>query len=347
MKWLKWPLFPFAFIFWLITSIRNTIFDKKLIKSTSFSIPIINVGNITMGGTGKTPHTEYLIRLLQSKFKIAVLSKGYGRNTKEFMFVETKNKPIDVGDESLQIKNKFNDTIIAVDHNRVNGVLSILDEFPSIEGIILDDAYQHRKIKPGLNILLSDYNQPFHKDHIFPLGYLRESKHNSCRADILIVSKCPENLTNNQAEILKKEISFKGDVFFSTIKYGEIFHLFSQNNINIKTIKNLVLVTGIANPNPLLKFIKSFDINIKHINFRDHYNYKEKDASEIIEIFDKFANDDKIILTTQKDAEKLKLFKSFKKYPLYCIDIEIDFIWDKNKFDKKILNYVIHNQINS
>jgi tetraacyldisaccharide 4'-kinase len=346
MKWLKWPLFPFALIFWIITSIRNWLFDNKIIKPTSFSIPIINVGNITMGGTGKTPHTEYLIKLLKSKFEIAILSKGYGRKTKDFSYVNTNNKPDEVGDESLQIKNNFNDVVVAVDHNRVNGVLSILDDFPKLDSIILDDSYQHRKIDPGFNILLSDYNNPFHQDLIFPLGYLRESKNNSSRSDLLIVSKCPNNLTIEQARVFKKEIKYKKDIFFSTIKYRKVHHIFDKNIVDLKTIKNLVLVTGIAYPNELIKFIKSFDINYKHLNFRDHYAYKEKDASEIIEIFNNFANDDKIILTTQKDAEKLKLLKSFENYPLYCIDIEIDFIWNKNKFDKKILDYVNHHQSN-
>jgi tetraacyldisaccharide 4'-kinase len=347
MKWLKWPLFPFALIFWLITSIRNGLFDKKIIKPTSFSTPIINVGNITMGGTGKTPHTEYLIRLLKPKFEIAILSKGYGRKTKDFKYVNTTNKPDEVGDESLQIKNKFNDVVVAVDHNRVNGVLSMLYDFPNLNSIILDDSYQHRKIDPGFNILLSDYNNPFHRDLIFPLGYLRESKKNSLRSDVLIISKCPNNLTIEQARIFRQEFQYKKDVFFSTIKYGKISHLFNRDKVDLKNIKNLILVTGIAYPDELIKFIESHEINYKHLNFRDHYAYKEKDASEIIEIFNNFANDDKIILTTQKDAEKLKLLKSFEKYPLYCIDIEIDFIWDKNKFDKKIIDYVIHHQINS
>ncbi len=347
MKWLKWPLFPFAFIFWLITSIRNGLFDKKFIKPTSFSIPIISVGNITMGGTGKTPHTEYLIRLLNPKFEIAILSKGYGRKTKDFRYVSSNNIPNEVGDEPLQIKNKFCETIIAVDHNRVNGVLSILNDFPKLDGIVLDDAFQHRKINPGFSVLLSDFNNPFHKDFIFPLGYLRESRHHSSRADVLIVSKCPKNLTTNQADNLKKEISFNGDVFFSTIIYGDIYHIFNKSKLELNKTKNLVLVTGIACPDELVKHIKSHNINFKHLNFRDHYPYKEKDASEIIEIFDNFVDNDKIILTTQKDAEKLKLFKSFEKYPLYCIDIKIDFIWDKNKFDKKIHDYVIHHQINS
>ncbi len=347
MKWLKWPLFPLALIFWLITSIRNWIFDKKIIKPTSFSTPIINVGNITMGGTGKTPHTEYLIRLLKPKFEIAVLSKGYGRKTKDFKYVSINNKPDEVGDESLQIKNKFKETIVAVDHNRVNGVLSILYDFPELNGIILDDSYQHRKINPGFNILLSDYNNPFHIDLIFPLGYLRESRHNSSRSNVLIITKCPKTLTIDEARIFKEEFYYENEIFFSTINYRGIHHLFSSNKIEIKTIKNLILVTGIAYPDELIKFIESHDINHKHLNFRDHYAYKEKDASDIIEIFNNFALDDKIILTTQKDAEKLKLFKSFENLPIYCIDIEIDFIWDKNKFDKKILDYVIHNQINS
>lgn len=346
MKWLKWPLFPFALIFWIITYVRNMLFDNKIIKPTSFSIPIINVGNITMGGTGKTPHTEYLIKLLKSKFEIAVLSKGYGRKTKDFSYVNTNNKPDEVGDESLQIKNNFNDVVVAVDHNRVNGVLSILDDFPKVNTILLDDSYQHRKIDPGFNILLSDYNNPFHRDLIFPLGYLRESKNNSSRSDLLIVSKCPNNLTIEQAYDFKNEIKYEKDIFFSTIKYGKVHHIFNNNNVDLKNIKNLVLVTGIAYPNELIKFIETFNINYKHLNFRDHYAYKEKDASEIIEIFNNFANNNKIILTTQKDAEKLKLLKSFENYPLYCIDIEIDFIWNKNKFDKKILDYVIHHQSN-
>ena len=339
MKWYNWILLPISLVYWIITSIRNIFFEIGIFKENKFNIPIIGIGNITVGGTGKTPHSQYISELLQKKFKIAILSKGYGRKTKEFKYVKINSNCNEVGDEPLQMKKNLPKEIVAVDHKRVNGVNKIMKEHPGVNCIILDDAFQHRSVKIGFNILLSDYNNPIYNDHMMPVGLLRESKKGIKRADCVIISKCPENLTLEESNRIKKKLKFTKEVFFSKVIYDKIVSLNENKTIKKSSIKKLLLVTGIANSSPIIEYLEKSNIQIKHIKYKDHFHYQKKDINKIIDIYKREISEI-IILTTEKDAQKMKVFEELSKFPVYYLKVSIDFIRNKDKFEEKILKYV-------
>ena len=339
MKWYNWILFPISLVYWIITSIRNIFFEIGIFKENKFNIPIIGVGNITVGGTGKTPHSQYISKLLQKKFKIAILSKGYGRKTKEFKYVNINSNYNEVGDEPLQMKKNLPKEIVAVDHKRVNGLNKIMKEHPEVNCIILDDAFQHRSVKIGFNILLCDYNNPIYKDYMMPVGLLRESKKGIKRADCLVISKCPENLTLEESNRIKKKLKFTKEVFFSKVVYDKIVSLNGNKTIKKSSIKKVLLVTGIANSSPIIKYLENLNIQIKHIKYKDHFHYQKKDINKIIDIYKREISEI-IILTTEKDAQKMKVFEELSKFPVYYLKVSIDFIRNKDKFEEKILKYV-------
>ena len=337
MKWFKWILSPLSVLFWLITGARNSLYNLGVFKEIKFKIPIIGVGNIAVGGTGKTPHTEYIAKILKLDYKLALLSRGYGRKTNNFIYVEINDKALEVGDEALQSKHNYPNQIVAVDKSRVNGVQKILKDYPLTNVFILDDAFQHRSIKIGLNILLFDYNNPIYNDFVMPLGNLRESKLGIRRADCIIVTKCPKNLEKDEAIKIKNKLHFKGNVFFSKINYENIISIHSKTEIKSLKNKSVLLVTGIANSNPILDYLNDLSINYKHLRFSDHHNFKSIDIKKIISNYQK-SND--FILTTEKDAQKLKEFNELKRLPVYYLKVTIDFLWNKDKFDKKLKDYV-------
>ena len=339
MKWYNWILFPISLVYWIITSIRNIFFEIGIFKENKFNIPIIGVGNITVGGTGKTPHSQYISELLQKKFKIAILSKGYGRKTKEFKYVNINSNYNEVGDEALQMKKNLPKEIVAVDHKRVNGLNKIMKEHPSVNCIILDDAFQHRSVKIGFNILLCDYNNPIYKDYMMPVGLLRESKKGIKRADCVVISKCPENLTLEESNRIKKKLKFTKEVFFSKVIYDKIVSLNGNKTIKKSSIKKVLLVTGIANSTPIIEYLEKLNIQIKHIKYKDHFHYQKKDINKIIDIYKREISEI-IILTTEKDAQKMKVFEELSKFPVYYLKVSIDFIRNKDKFEEKILKYV-------
>lgn len=339
MKWYNWILFPISLVYWIITSIRNIFFEIGIFKENKFNIPIIGVGNITVGGTGKTPHSQYISKLLQKKFKIAILSKGYGRKTKEFKYVNINSNSKEVGDEPLQMKKNLPKEIVAVDHKRVNGLNKIMKENPSVNCIILDDAFQHRSVKIGFNILLCDYNNPIYKDYMMPVGLLRESKKGIKRADCVVISKCPENLTLEESNRIKKKLKFTKEVFFSKVVYDKIVSLNGNKTIKKSSIKKVLLVTGIANSSPIIEYLEKLNIQIKHIKYKDHFHYQKKDINKIIDIYKREISEI-IILTTEKDAQKMKVFEELSKFPVYYLKVSIDFIRNKDKFEEKILKYV-------
>lgn len=339
MKWYNWILLPISLVYWIITSIRNIFFEIGIFKENKFNIPIIGVGNITVGGTGKTPHSQYISELLQKKFKIAILSKGYGRKTKEFKYVNIDSNFDEVGDEPLQMKKNLPKEIVAVDHKRVNGVNKIMKEHPKVNCIILDDAFQHRTIKIGFNILLCDYNNPIYKDYMMPVGLLRESKKGIRRADCVVISKCPENLTLEEINSIKKKLKFTKEVFFSKVVYDKIVSLHGNKTIKKTSIKKVLLVTGIANSSPIIEYLERLKIQIKHLKYKDHFHYHKKDINKIIDIYKREINEI-IILTTEKDAQKMKVFEELSKFPVYYLKVSIDFIRNKDKFEEKIMKYV-------
>ncbi len=343
----KWFLFPISIIFWLITSLRNLFYDIGWLKSSNFSLPIIGIGNITVGGTGKTPHTSYVTELLTRKHKVAILSKGYGRNTRDFNYVQLDSKIISVGDEPMQTKQNFPNQIVAVDHKRVNGVLNILSDYPETNVIVLDDAYQHRSISIGYNILLIDCNRPIYEDYLLPIGFLRETRKGKNRANCIIVTKCPENLTKIKAEEIKEKINFDGDIFFSKVVYEKIIDLnFKTRSLNYNEIKNVLLVTAIAQNKPIIDHLISKKINCTTLRFPDHHNYNEKDIKNIISKKEALS-ENTIIITTEKDAQKLRKFHKLNEHPVYYLKVSVDFLWNKDKFDQKLIDYVRNNQKNS
>lgn len=311
-------------------------------KSSKFGVPVVNVGNLNMGGTGKTPHVEHLIRLLKDDFKVATLSRGFGRKERGFIIADDSSSALQIGDEPLQYHKKFGDQlVVSVEADRVLGAMDLFRKHPELEVLLLDDAYQHRKIYAGINILLTEYADPFYNDFILPVGNLRESRAGKKRADIIIVTKCPL-----LSEIQKSELSIKINpnpgqtVFFSHIKYGNVVN-FSNEEQNIAG-RNVILVTGIANSAPLVKKIGENGTILKHFSFKDHHKFKESELNEIHNLFDKFVNENPIILTTEKDAMRLmteEFDKLMEKRPWYyqTIEVEID---EKNGFNELILSYV-------
>lgn len=305
-------------------------------------MPIICIGNLSMGGTGKTPHTEYLIKLLHNERNLAVLSRGYGRKTSDFIIADDNSTSHDIGDEPLQMHLKYPDIKVAVENKRVLGILNLLYKYNDINTILLDDAFQHRSVKAGLNVVLTSYNYPFYQDYILPIGNLRELTVGINRADIIIVTKCPETLSKEEQESIKAKIQINKPIYFSSIVYGEIYSLFYDKKINYKDMNNVLLVTAIANALPLKNELLNNNINVKHLEYRDHYNFTNKDADNISACFESFALDDsdsKIILTTQKDAMRMKKNNTFAKLPIFVIEIKIDIINDKSNFNKKIIEY--------
>ena len=348
-------LFPFTLLYGFVISVRNYLFDINILKSTEFDIPIISVGNITIGGTGKTPHVEYLISLLKSEFKLAVLSRGYKRKTKGFFLANSNSNADEIGDEPVQIKNKFDRIIVAVDEKRVNGINKLSEK--EIDAIILDDAYQHRYVTPGLSILLIDYNRPLFNDLILPAGNLRESKKGQDRADIIIVTKAPSNLKPIDIGLWINRINpnHTQKIYFTSFKYGNFKSVFFKkitipdDFIIASNIYTILVVTGIAYPKPLIEHLKKYSKDIKHINFTDHSDYNNKKIKKIFNIFENITNKKKIIITTEKDAVKIKennKFNSILKQNIYYIPIEINFIDKKQEFDNKIINYVKENKRN-
>ncbi|MFK8046335.1 MAG: tetraacyldisaccharide 4'-kinase [Crocinitomicaceae bacterium] len=347
MKWLRFLLFPFSLIYWCVTMFRNFLFNSKIKRSLSFSLPIINVGNLSMGGTGKSPHTEYLVKLLKNNYNVATLSRGYGRKVYGFQIADANSSAHSIGDEPFQFFRKFGkEIIVAVDADRVNGVTEICYQKPETDVVLLDDAYQHRNIKPGLNILLTDYSNPFFTDYILPVGNLREAKTGKNRADIVVVTKCPSDFKKAEGSITRKTLKLTANqkVFYSRIVYGEIKSL-TNFNILSKTKKNIVLVTGIAKAEPLRCHLAKTHNICKHFEFADHYRFKKKDIVEIHDILIKFANDNPVVVTTEKDAMRLlneDLLASLVEMPWFYQEISVEFNKPK-EFKEIIEKYVQEN----
>ena len=315
----------------MVSFIRNLLYDTSLLKTTKFNLPVIGIGNLAIGGTGKSPMIEYLINLLSNEFDIATLSRGYGRKTNTFKIATKDSSHFDIGDEPLQFYNKYDNLIVSVDNNRVNGIKNLLQISTPPEVILLDDSYQHRKLIPGLSILLSDYSNPYYDDYILPFGDLREPRSSSKRADIVIVTKCPNNLSSSKKLDIKSKLQLKVSqkLFFSSVDYSKNVFIGSKNVefINFITQK-FTLVTGLANSNHLVNYLSENNCDFNHIKFKDQYNYKPKDLDNI----DSNGN----ILTTEKDYAKL--VDKFPKRNIYYLPIKV-VVDSKQEFDKIILNY--------
>lgn len=335
-----------------ITSARNRMFDKGILRSRTFPVPTICIGNISVGGTGKTPHTEYLIELLNKRFNIAVLSRGYGRKSTGYILAETDTAMEAIGDEPFQIKNKFKETTVAVCEKRAVGIERIVSETQGTDVILLDDAFQHRHVKAGMNILLIDSSRPIWQDCILPFGRMRESMRGIKRADIAIMTKC-NSLTKEQAEWCRNHIkSFKNiPVFFSRMRYGELYPLFTQGKKEISCSTEVLLVTGIARPMPLKHEIESRGAKTKLLGYADHHNFRASDFVHIEKEFKRIKGEDRIIVTTEKDAARILQYPDVPqaiKEHIHAMPIEVEILNGEGEvFNRMILDYVAENSRNS
>jgi tetraacyldisaccharide 4'-kinase len=353
-------LYPFSLIYGLITGIRNFLYDAGILSSVEFHLPVICVGNITVGGTGKTPHTEYIATLLMKNFKVATLSRGYKRKTTDFRIASSSSRVRDIGDEPMQIFRKIPELLVTVDRNRVHGIKMILKEKPDTEVIILDDAFQHRRITPGFSILLSDFERLIVRDHMLPYGNLRESKGNMRRADIILITKSPENISPIQRRLIVKEVNKSPyqNLYFTSLTYQNPLPVFKSEYTNdpypllsTNTDIGIVLVTGIANPQPLKDHLITNIKEITHLSFPDHYNFKDKDINAIISAYKELKSPVRYIITTEKDAARLREFTNIAepiKSAFLYIPIGIHFLNDdKDEFDNLIVDYVRKNKRNN
>ncbi len=331
MVFLRKLLFPLGGLYWLVTFIRNWLYDLGIFTSKSYDLPIIVIGNLSVGGTGKTPQTEYIIRLLNDTYKIAVLSRGYKRSTKGFVLANDSISAAELGDESYQIHTKFKDIAVAVCEDRQTGIENLISNInPDI--ILLDDAFQHRKVKAGFYILLTAYDDLFSDDFILPYGNLRESANGKKRANIIVVTKCPQNITEKNKDEVKLKLNVSVPVFFTSIDYDSNVYS-SLNSIEVSEIKTIekVILCGIAKPKYFINSLNSG--NDKVMIYPDHHNFSEVEILELNELLK-----DKIIVTTEKDL--MRLNGKINSSNLYCLPIQTKFISEKEKFDSILISWV-------
>ncbi len=343
IKFLRIVLFPFSVLYGIVLVVRNVLFAKGVLKSKTFEVPVVSIGNITVGGTGKTPHTEYVVRLLGERFRVAVLSRGYGRKTKGFREVTELSLPEQCGDEPCQIKSKFPSQKVVVDEDRCNGITRLLEKGES-DVVILDDAYQHRWVKPGLSLLLVDCNRPLFKDFMMPTGNLREFQSGIKRADIVVVTKCPDGVLVDEAYWRKKlKMQQRQDLFFSTYAYGALKKLFEEeSNIGLSGME-VLLLTGIANPKPLEEYLERHGATVTLMDFPDHHQFDDGDMDNVRVAFERLTPSKRCVITTEKDAVRLKggmVVPEILKENLYYVPVEVRILNNEDCLRQKIIDYV-------
>ena len=351
-------LLPLSWLYGLGVRLRNQMFELGILKSRSFDIPVIAVGNITVGGSGKTPHVEYLINALRDKVKVAVLSRGYKRKSHGFVLAGKDTRMKDIGDEPYQMMRKFPDVYVAVDKERCHGIDEIIsrDETKDTDVILLDDAYQHRYVKPGINILLVDYHRLIMYDKLLPAGRLREPKNGKSRADIVIVTKCPKDLKPMEFRVITKTMNLfpYQKLYFTTLKYGDLKPLYCGEDRKLSTLTDkthVLLLTGIASPRQMIVDLEPYTQNIIPLTFADHHQFTASDVNRINTMFADMEGDDKIIITTEKDNARLfgmeGLSDEVRKH-LYMLPVAVDFmLGQEEEFKENIIGYVRKNSRNS
>lgn len=356
----KW-LIPLSRIYGMVVNIRNFLFDKQiLLHNRHFDIPIICVGNLAVGGTGKTPHTEYLIRLLHKEYNVAVLSRGYKRRTKDYILANARSTAQEIGDEPFQILKKYPNVRVAVDGDRCRGIDNLMKlKNPAVDVILLDDAFQHRYVKAGLNILLTSYDSPFFEDELLPAGRLREPATGKDRANIMIVTKCPDDIKPIQFNVTTKGVNIQPcqKLFFSKLCYTDLYAMFKSNKIKTLSLSELkeetsvLLVTGVANPRPLLSKLREYVEEVIPMNFPDHHEFTVDDIKKINTKFEMLPKDSRLIITTEKDAARLRNHSAMSqavKKSLFILPIKIGILQDKQDlFNQTIIDYVNENKRDS
>jgi tetraacyldisaccharide 4'-kinase len=344
------PYYRLSWLYGLSVSLRNKLFDWGVLSEETFPVPVISIGNITVGGTGKTPHTEYLINLLSKKYRVAVLSRGYKRKTRGFILADENATGSRIGDEPMQIHRKFPSVLVAVDANRRRGIRKLLqlpeNQMPDV--ILLDDAFQHRYVKPSLSVLLTDCNRPFYDDYLLPVGQLREPMKNYKRADWIICTKCPNSFTSEDYQILTEKINPlpHQQLFFSSYQYKNLLPVFPETNpgerLNIENC-TVLLVAGLADPSTLIEYIKQHTSNLQTIIYPDHHDFTQENIQAMMNFIKTTADKNKRIITSEKDAMRLANnpfvpdeMKSF----FYYLPIEVIIRFNEDLFTQNIENHV-------
>lgn len=353
----KW-LLPLSWCYGVGVKLRNLLFETGALKSRSFQVPVISVGNITVGGTGKTPHVEYLVNVLKNSFKVAVLSRGYKRESKEFIIADADTPMRMIGDEPYQMKQKFANVTIAVDKNRCHGIEKLVENDSKLDVVLLDDAFQHRYVKPGINILLVDYHRLIIYDTLLPAGRLREPLRGKDRADIVIVTKCPQDLKPMEYRVITKAMSLYPyqRLYFSTLEYDDLRAVFPDaQHAKTRQLTDLkghhtLLLTGIGSPQQLEHDLSPVITHLAPLTFSDHHRFRKKDIQLINDTFNALPSP-RCIITTEKDATRLKdaegLSEDVKKN-LYVLPVRVKFMQDQeDNFNQQITGYVRKNSRNS
>jgi tetraacyldisaccharide 4'-kinase len=338
-------LLPIALMYGIIVIIRNYLYDKKIINSAEFNIPVICVGNLAIGGTGKSPMVEYLLKLLHTQFETATLSRGYKRKTKGYVLANEATTALDIGDEPMQFYLKYPDVKVAVGEERIVGIPQLLYDHREVEVIILDDAFQHRKVRAGFNILLTQFGNLYYHDFFLPVGDLRDEWASAKRAQMVVVTKCPANLSETQKQKTTKSLRLlpEQQVFFTTIEYGTPYHILNKSDEWVLTPSvEVLLVCGIANPAPLKDYLLQHTYTYYQKTFSDHHIFSIDDLNEMTDIFNDIPTKNKIMLTTEKDAVRLvKFSEELKDIPLYVLPIKNNFLFDEEqKFNEAILSFI-------
>jgi len=334
LKPIRILLFPLSLIYAIVIWIRNRLFDKQILSSSTFNLPIICVGNLSVGGTGKSTMVEFLARQFKDKVTLAILSRGYKRKTTGYALANDKTTALEIGDEPMQFRLKFPDITIAVGEERVVAIPQLLHDRPGTRLIILDDAFQHRSVTAGMNILLTEYNNLFTRDWFLPTGDLRDEKASYRRADLLVVTKCNPDLSTADAKFVADEINPlpHQQLFFTSIKYGQPYHLTRHHHLTVSSSMEVLLVSGIANPGPLKDFLQENSRAYYEMLYSDHHIFSIDDWKEIIKRFEYIPATNKIILTTEKDAVRLvKFVNEVKDIPLFVMPIEMQVLFNEEE----------------
>jgi tetraacyldisaccharide 4'-kinase len=343
-KLFRWLLFPISIIYGVVVRFRHFLYDANFIKTTSFELPIICVGNLSVGGTGKSPMVLYLANLFaKQNVQLAIVSRGYKRKTKGIVWASTNSTAADIGDEPLMFyKQVQQHASVVVSEKRVEGVQDVLSKNKNVQSIILDDAMQHRKLNASYTLLLTQYDNLFTNDYMIPTGTLRDIQQRSSAASVIVVTKCPNNLSVLQKTEILAQMPTSSIVFFTSVHYGVFYSLFSNETSTTKPNTNVLLVTGIANPVDIQKYVRSQFNNVVSQSYSDHYTFTNNDISKWIAIFNNFTSQNSIIVTTQKDAMRMLPFKNeLQHLPIFVLPISVQFLFEAQPaFDKLILQHV-------
>lgn len=344
-------LLPFALLYGLAVTIRNYLYNKKYLRSAEFALPLICVGNVAVGGTGKSPMVEYLVKLLKNRYKIATLSRGYKRKTKGYALAGAGSTALDIGDEPMQFHLKFPDITVAVGEERLVAIPQLLHDRPDTQVILLDDAFQHRPVNAGLNIMLTDYSNLFTRDYFLPTGDLRDQRSSYKRAHVIVVTKCPATLSTEERDALLAEIHPlpAQQVYFTTMEYGTPYHIANHTAYTLSQEEEVLLVCGIANPKPLKHYLTEQVASYSLLDYNDHHIFSIDDLKDIRKKYEQLTGNRKIILTTEKDAVRLLKFKQeLDTLPLYVLPVRHGFLFNgADQFNRQMIHFIENYQLHT